>query len=66
MSQGPADMTTRGEEFFRTEGTHTRLGAPIPGGQVARWLLCEGRRIESIVEMFDELCWRLVGDGVPL
>jgi hypothetical protein len=42
------------------------LGAPIPGGQVARWLLREGQRIESIVEMFHEPCWRLVGDGVRL
>ena len=66
MRQGPADTTTSGEEFFRTEGTYTSLGARIPGGQVARWLVREGQRIESIVEMFDELCWRLVGDGVPL
>ena len=62
----PADTTTSGEEFFRTEGAYTSLGAPILGGQVGRWLLREGPHIESIVEMFDELCWRLVGDGVPL
>ena len=62
----PADTTTSGEEFFRTEGAYTSLGAPIPGGQVERWLLREGPHIASIVEMFDELCWRLVGDGLPL
>jgi adenylate cyclase len=62
----PPDTTTSGEEFFRTEGAYTSLGAPIPGGQVDRWLLREGPHIESIVEMFDELCWRLVGDGLPL
>ena len=62
----PADTTTSGEEFFRTEGAYTSLGAPIPGGQVERWLLREGAHIASIVEMFDELCWRLVGDGLPL
>ena len=62
----PADTTTSGEEFFRTEGAYTSLGAPIPGGQVERWLLREGPHIQSIVEMFDELCWRLVGDGLPL
>ena len=49
MPEGPADMTTRGEEFFRTEGTYTSLGAPTPGGPVARWLVHEGQRIESIV-----------------
>jgi adenylate cyclase len=62
----PADTTTSGEEFFRTEGAYTSLGAPIPGGQVERWLLREGPHIGSIIEMFDELCWRLVGDGLPL
>src|SRR5262249_21203442 len=62
----PADTTTSGEEFFRTEGAYTSLGAPIPGGQVGHWLLREGPHIENIVEMFDELCWRLVGDGLPL
>jgi adenylate cyclase len=62
----PADTTTSGEEFFRTEGAYTGLGAPIPGGQVGRWILREGPHIDSIVEMFDELCWRLAGDGLPL
>src|SRR5580704_153604 len=62
----PPDTTLGGEKFFRTEGAYTSLGAPIPGGQVGRWLLREGSDIESIVEMFDELCWRLVGDGLPL
>ena len=62
----PPDTTMSGEEFFRTEGAYTSLGAPIPGGQVGRWLLREGPHIDSDVEMFDELCWRLVGDGLPL
>jgi adenylate cyclase len=62
----PADTTLSGEEFFRTEGVYTSLGAPIPGGQVGRWLLREGPHIDSDIEMFDELCWRLVGDGLPL
>jgi adenylate cyclase len=62
----PPDTTTSGEEFFRTEGVYTSLGAPIPGGQVGRWILRKGPQIDSGVELFDELCWRLVGDGVPL
>jgi hypothetical protein len=66
MPHAPADTPTRGEEFFRTEGAYTSLGAPIPGGQVGRWLLREGSHIESIVDMFDELCWRLVADRLPL
>jgi adenylate cyclase len=62
----PAVPTTSGDEFFRTEGAYTGLGAPIPGGEVSRWILAEGPSIDSDVELFDELCWRLLGDGVPL
>jgi len=62
----PPDTTTSGEEFFRTEGAYTGLGAPIPGGRIDRWILGEGPHIDSEVELFDELCWRLLGDGVPL
>jgi adenylate cyclase len=62
----PADTTLSGEEFFRTEGAYTSLGAPISGGRVDKWILREGPHIDSDVEMFDELCWRLVGDGLPL
>src|SRR5258705_9322606 len=62
----PPDTTTSGEEFFRTEGVYTGLGAPIPGGRIDRWILEEGPQIDSDVELFDELCWRLLGNGVPL
>src|SRR6516164_4672323 len=62
----PPDTTTTGEEFFRTEGVYTGLGAPIPGGRIDRWILGEGPHIDSDVELFDELCWRLLGDSVPL
>jgi adenylate cyclase len=61
----PAPRTS-GEEFFRTDGAYTGLGAPMPGGQIARWLLVEGPHIDSGVELFDELCWRLLGEDVPL
>lgn len=54
------------EDFFRVEGAYTGLGAPIPGGAVARWILTEGPHIDSEVEFFDELCWRLLGAGIPL
>jgi len=62
----PTLTKTSGDEFFRTEGAYTGLGAPIPGGRIDRWILSEGPHIESHVELFDELCWRLLGDDVPL
>lgn len=62
----PPAPSLSGEEFFRTEGAYTSLGAPIPGGQIGSWLLRQGPNIENEVELFDELCWRLVGDGLPL
>ena len=63
----PAEIFwTSGEEFFRIEGVYTGLGAPILGGEVGRWLLTEGPQFDSEIELFDELCWRLIGDGVPL
>jgi adenylate cyclase len=54
------------EDFFHIERTHRGRGAPIPGGETERWILCEGPRIDSEVEFFNELCWRLLGDGIPL
>jgi adenylate cyclase len=62
----PPETSTTGEEFFRTEGVYTGLGAPMPGGRIDRWILGEGPHIDSYVELFDELCWRVLGDGVPL
>ncbi|HZU88980.1 MAG TPA: hypothetical protein VE993_06950, partial [Stellaceae bacterium] len=63
---GAAAPALAGEEFFRVEGIYSSLAAPIPGGDLMRWILSEGPHIISEVEFFDELCWRLVGDGIPL
>jgi adenylate cyclase len=57
---------TPGEELFSIVGSYNGLGAPILGGRIERWLLTEGPQIETGAELFDELCWRLLGDNVPL
>lgn len=61
-----AAPVTSGEDFFRIEGAYCGLGAPITGGRIERWILGETPHVDSDVELFDELCWRLLGDGVPL
>ena len=66
MPAGEAGTASRGDEYFRIEAAYSGLGAPIAGGRIGHWLLTEGPQIGSEVELFDELCWRLVGDGVPL
>ncbi len=45
---------------------HRGHGQPIVGEPVADWLLGEGRQTASTSALFDQLCWRLVGQGVPL
>src|SRR4051812_41437766 len=57
----------RTEDLVHMVGVHdSTIGRPIADGDVTRWLLGPGRLSQSIPAMLDELCWRLVGDGVPL
>lgn len=53
-------------EAIEVIAIHRGIGRVIEGGAVADWLLGEGRRQASTSALFDELCWRLVGAGVPL
>jgi adenylate cyclase len=54
------------ESFFHVARTQETRGEPIAGGGIARWILGDGIRTTDEVRFFDELCWRLVGAGVPL
>ena len=53
-------------DFFRIEGEFAGRGAPVIEADIPRWILTEGRALLREAEFFDELCWRLVGQGVPL
>ena len=64
-------MTTTGNQEplasgFEVVGSFKGRGQPIEGGSAAVWLLSDGRRMESTAALFDEFCWRLAGEGVPL
>jgi adenylate cyclase len=47
-------------------GVFEGKGQAITGMPVAEWLLGEGRGAASPAALFDEFCWRLVGQGMPL
>ena len=53
-------------DFFRMEGEFAGRGAPVIETDIPRWILTEGRALAREAEFFDELSWRLVGQGVPL
>ncbi|MGH7094080.1 MAG: adenylate/guanylate cyclase domain-containing protein, partial [Stellaceae bacterium] len=64
LATEPATRT--GNSLFRVAASHAGGGLPIAGGDVARWVLGAADRGDSDVQFLDELCWRLVGQGVPL
>ncbi len=61
-----AGAALRDRDLVRTVQVYESPAQPITGGNVERWLLDQGRLIDGLVALFDELCWRLVGDGLPL
>lgn len=54
------------KDFFRIEGEFAGRGVPVIETDIPRWILTEGRALLREAEFFDELCWRLVGQGVAL
>src|SRR5258708_38105515 len=64
---GPDSVAfARSGEGVRSIEVHHSPAKPIAGGNVARWLLDEGRLLAPLAAMFDQLCWRLIGDGMAL
>jgi adenylate cyclase len=63
-SPAAADATL--ESYFRVAAVHPHAGPAIPGGKIDRWILGRATQIRRDVEFLGELCWRLVGDGLPL
>jgi adenylate cyclase len=45
---------------------HRGLRQPITDGNLVDWILAEETRLKDGVVLFDELCWRLLGGGVPI
>jgi len=56
------DMTVR----LVASQIHASRGQAISTGDIAAWVLEEGRCIVERAPFLDELCWRLIRDHVPL
>ena len=54
------------DDPIRVFAVRTGKGAPITDDDPAAWLLGESRSVEDDAAFFDDLCWRIVGNGVPL
>ena len=54
------------EELFRVVRESRGLGRPVPGGDIVDWILSKESRSKDGSVMFDELCWRMVAQDVPL
>jgi adenylate cyclase len=62
----PAAATpAAGVDAIQVVGQFSGAGAPIADGDLQSWILGAGRRMERDAEFFDELCWRLMGAGLP-
>jgi adenylate cyclase len=52
--------------FVLVREHHSPVPRPIEGGDLVAWLLsAQTRELDGVV-LFDELCWRLLGQGIPL
>ncbi|HUC65314.1 MAG TPA: adenylate/guanylate cyclase domain-containing protein [Stellaceae bacterium] len=59
-------VTASGDELFVVVSETAGLGRPIAGGNIVDWILSRESRGKDGVTMFDELCWRMVAQDVPL
>jgi adenylate cyclase len=58
--------TASGDDLLTMVQEYAGEGRPIAGGNIVDWILVESSRTMNGAALFDSLCWRLVGQGVPL
>src|SRR5579859_218619 len=54
------------ENLFSKVAEYEGVGHPIEGEDVFDWVLSDGRTRLRGLALFDELCWRMAGQGIPL
>jgi len=59
-------LSEQSEQLLAKVAEYRGVGHPIEGGDVFDWVLNEGRTQLRGPALFDELCWRMIGKGIPL
>ena len=59
-------MATQAPELITSTAERRSHGQPIHGDDVVRWILTGGHGAADSTALVDQLCWHLVGDGLPL
>ena len=59
-------ISEQAEDFLARVAEHKGIGHPVEGGDLFDWVLGDGRTRLRGPALFDELCWRMIGKGVPL
>jgi adenylate cyclase len=55
-----------GDDLFTLVREYAGEGNPVSGGNLVDWVLTEHSRTTDGLALFDALCWRMVGHGIPL
>src|SRR5215470_12957216 len=59
-------LSEQSEQLVAKVAEHEGVGHPIEGGDIFEWVLNDGRTRLRGPALFDELCWRMIGQGIPL
>ena len=59
-------VTPAGDELFVVRRELPGIGRPVEGGNIVEWILNRETRAKDGLGMFDELCWRMVAQELPL
>ncbi|HLJ20926.1 MAG TPA: adenylate/guanylate cyclase domain-containing protein, partial [Stellaceae bacterium] len=61
-----AQVSEQSGQLLARVAEYRGIGRPVEGDDVFAWILGEGRTTLRGPALFDELCWRMIGKGVPL
>src|SRR5579859_6081710 len=59
-------LSEQSEQLLAKVAEYRGVGHPIEGGDLFDWVLNDGRTRLRGPALFDELCWRMTGKGIPL